>query len=48
MTLKQQNIKLKAENTKLKQTIKEYEDKSKQLKVYLDGKAAEIGGRDDR
>ena len=46
MTLKQQN-KLKAENAKLKQIIKEYEDKSKQLKVYLDSKAAEIGGRDE-
>jgi len=45
MTLKQQN-KLKSENAKLKQTIKEYEDKFKNAKAYLDERLAEIGSKD--
>jgi len=45
--LETENIKLKAENKQLKQTIKEYEYKFKNARAWLKDKFAEIGVDED-
>jgi len=50
MTKKQlldENIKRRKENTELRATIKDYEDRFKEAKAVLDAKLREIGGSDD-